>query len=383
MPTKTITLLFAAILLAACGKSGPPRPPVPLIPKSTSDLVVAQRGPKIVLGWSYPGFTTSGQALRKIDRVVVYRYVEALPSTLVGRDPANLSGQGSDPGVPPVIALFEQVPPLTPQQFTKLREKVDSRDAKGLPDITFGGKLIYEDDPSFASTDGRPNRITYGVVTEGGEGKSDLSNLVSIVPLETASAPESLTATAGAQGVVLRWSRPRQKVKGQGEPELIGYNIYRFPAVGNPSELGLPVNGNPVKELTYTDVPPFGGNRYLVTAISAVGPPRQEGDPAGFATVEFGDLQPPPTPGNLVTLVEENAIRLVWDGVEASDLAGYRIYRVAGTERVALNKAALSETNFRDSTARRGVSYIYSVVSVDDKGNESPPVAAPVAMIPR
>ncbi|HXI11903.1 MAG TPA: hypothetical protein VNM92_04570 [Thermoanaerobaculia bacterium] len=383
MPTKTSSLLFIALLVAACGKSGPPRPPVPLIPKSTSDLVVAQRGPKTVLGWSYPGFTTSGAALRKIDRVVVYRYVEALPATLSGRDPATFSGQGSDPGVPPVIALFQQVPPLTPQQFTKLREKIDSRDAKGLPDITFGGKLIYEDDPPFVSVDGRPNRITYGVVTEGVEGKSDLSNLVSIIPLEAASAPENLTATAGAQGVVLRWTSPRQKVKGKGVPELIGYNIYRFPATGNPSELGAPVNGNPVKELTYTDVPPFGGNRYLVTAVSAVGPPRQEGDPAGFATIEFGDLQPPPVPENLVTLVEEKAIRLVWDGVEASDLAGYKIYRVAGTVRIALTRTAVSETNFRDSTARPGVSYIYSVVSVDDKGNESPPVAAAVAMIPR
>lgn len=380
---KQLALFLAVALLASCGKSGPPRPPLPLIPKSTSDLVVAQRGPKVILNWSYPSMTTSGRPLTGLSRIVIYRYLEGLPASLMGRSPATRTSPENDPSVPAVVALFSEVPPLTPQQFARLRERIDAREAKDLPSISFGGKLIYEDEPPLETTDGRPSRATYAVVTEGSEGKSDLSNLVSIVPLDTASAPENFTATATGAGVVLNWSKPAQSVKGRPDPRYVGYNLYRFPLEGSPVELGSPVNPSPVKETTFTDVPPFGSHRYLMTAVSLVGPPQQEGDPAGFASAEFRDLQPPPPPVNVVTLVEERAIRILWDPVEAPDFAGYKLYRSAGSERVVLTKTATKETSFRDATAVSGVSYVYAVTSLDDKGNESAPASTSEAMIPR
>src|SRR5881275_1166626 len=75
-------LLFIALL--ACGKRGDPRPPVPIIPKATSDLVVTQRGSKVILAWSYPSLTTSGQGLHDVRRVVLYRASEELPVAQAG-----------------------------------------------------------------------------------------------------------------------------------------------------------------------------------------------------------------------------------------------------------------------------------------------------------
>src|SRR5436309_15695965 len=67
------------LLLVACGKRGDPHPPVPIIPKATTDLVVAQRGSKVLLSWSYPALTTAGKNLSGIRRIIVYRITEPLP----------------------------------------------------------------------------------------------------------------------------------------------------------------------------------------------------------------------------------------------------------------------------------------------------------------
>src|SRR6266498_3382915 len=73
--------LVVILIFLACGKRGDPRPPVPVIPKATSDLVVTQRSSKLVLSWSYPSLTTAGKSLPAVRRVTVYRYIEELPAT--------------------------------------------------------------------------------------------------------------------------------------------------------------------------------------------------------------------------------------------------------------------------------------------------------------
>src|SRR5438128_1707621 len=87
----------AVMLLIACGKRGDPHPPVPVIPKATSDLVVAQRGAKVILSWSLPSLTTTGQKLASIRRIVLYRYVEELPVAQPPRDIKTLLPGDIDP----------------------------------------------------------------------------------------------------------------------------------------------------------------------------------------------------------------------------------------------------------------------------------------------
>src|SRR5579863_8836098 len=74
-PVKKVTVALL-LLLSACGKRGDPHPPVPVIPKATTDLVVAQRGAKVILSWSYPALSTAGRKLGPIRRIVVDRYIE-------------------------------------------------------------------------------------------------------------------------------------------------------------------------------------------------------------------------------------------------------------------------------------------------------------------
>src|SRR6266480_6894695 len=123
-PLKRFGALLLLVLVA-CGKRGDPHPPVPIIPKATTDLVVAQRGSKVLLAWSYPALTTAGKNLTNIRRVTVYRTVEPLP-VVQPPEPDTTT-------TPQPIAAFAKVPPLSPAQFGKLRNKVESIEGANLP----------------------------------------------------------------------------------------------------------------------------------------------------------------------------------------------------------------------------------------------------------
>jgi len=387
---KAAAALF--ILALACGKRGDPKPPVPIIPKATSDLVVAQRGAKVILSWSFPSLTTSGQKLGGVRRVVVYRYIEELPVTQPPRDTKTLMPGDIDPTVPTAISLFAKVPPIGRQQFTRLRQRLDSLEGSEMPAATAAARLVYEDSPPFHTSDGRPVRLDYAIVTEGLTARSEMSNLATIVPVDVPAPPDTVVATAKPEGVVLTWNAPQKAVTGNEKPRVIGYNIYRVPKGQALEELASPVNGAPVSQTTYTDVPSYGAHQYFITALAATGPPRIESDPSAPASVEFKDLLPPPPPTGLTALVETNAVRLVWDAVDAPDLAGYRIYRTEGSGEQVLKPVGrlplvfnppTTQTHYTDSDVQAGISYFYEVSSVDKSGNESKTVKTDWVLVPR
>src|SRR3954463_5109301 len=109
-PVKRFVLVLSALLIACgCGKRGDPRPPVPVIPKATSDLVVTQRGTKVILTWSYPSLATSGKTLHDIRRVTVYRVTEEWQVPQTGRDANAILPGDIDPTQAQPIAQFAKV----------------------------------------------------------------------------------------------------------------------------------------------------------------------------------------------------------------------------------------------------------------------------------
>ena len=370
-----VLLLFA---LVACGKRGDPHPPIPVIPKATTDLLVAQRGPKVLLSWGYPSLTTAGKSMTGIKRVAVWRSLEEPPAA-------------SSAGNPSPIQLFAKVPALIPVKFLKVRTRVDSIEGAKLPAATAGARLTYEDTPPLHTADGRPVRLTYAVVTEGQSANSDLSNLVSIVPMDVPAPPSALTAAARREGVVLTWTAPDATISGAKNPVIAGYNVYRFPHGQPADEFATPANTTPLSATTFTDNPPYGEHDYFVTALAAPGPPRIESEPSPVAGANFKDLVAPPPPTGLTALVETGAVRLVWDPVDAPDLAGYKVYRTEGTGieqlrpvgTIPLTPQLLTATNYRDTGVNPGISYYYEVVSVDKTGNESTKVKTDWVLVPK
>jgi hypothetical protein len=373
------------LLVAACGKRGDPRPPVPIIPQATSDLVATQRANNIVLSWSYPALTTTGRSLTGLRRIVLYRYSEPLPPSVATRPPDT-----PDPEVPPAIAQFAKVPELTAAQFARLSERIESIEGAKLDDATVGSKLILIDSPQMRTTDGQPMRLTYAIISEGENARSPLSNLVAIVPLPVAVPPDQLTATANAGGVVLSWQAPARSIAGGTAPVITGYNIYRGTGEAVAGAFDAPINETLVRETTFTDVPPYGAHSYRVTAVATNGPPRVESEPSVVAGVTFKDLVPPPPPASVSALVETAAVRLVWDAVDAPDLAGYRVYRAEGTGLETLREvgkfpltALTQETTWLDTTVQVGISFRFEVTALDKNGNESAPVSTGWVLVSR
>jgi hypothetical protein len=389
-PVKKLAALLL-LTLAACGKRGDPHPPVPVIPQATSDLVVAQRGAKVLLSWSYPSVTTAGKSLGGLRRVVLYRYVEPLPATQPPRDPAkDLLPGDIDPTIAQPQALFAKIPPLGPMQFNKLRERVDSIEAAALPAASSGTRLSYEDTPELRTLEGRPVRLNYAVVTEGNFAKSDLSNIAHIVPLDVPTPVAGVTATAKAEGVILSWDVPTKSIAGQSKPFVAGYNVYRTAAGEAVEDSAAPVNGTLITKPPYTDAPPYGNYDYRVTAVAS-STPRIESDPSAPAKSAFKDLLPPPAVTGLTALVETKAVQLVWDAVESPDLAGYKVYRTEGSGidvlkpagTVPLTPQPITTTTFRDIIIDPGISYFYEVTAVDKSGNESPRAKTQWVLVPK
>jgi hypothetical protein len=370
--------LLVALAAVACGKRGDPRPPVPVIPQPTSDLVVTQRADKVILTWSYPSLTTTGRSLTQVENISLYRYVEELPVSAVGRDPGSLAPGDIDPTVPQSVALFAKIPTLPQAQFEKLSTKIDSIEKANLASATAGSRLIYTDAPPFRAVDGRPVRVTYAVITEGPSARSAVSNLAIIVPLPVAVAPTNLSANAKPEGVQLTWSEPKAAVGG-GAPVIDGYHIYRTSPGEALDELAAPINNAPVKATTYNDTPPYGEHEYRVTAVATTGPPLVQSGSSGPARITFRDQLAPPAPASVTALVETNVVRLLWDPVAAPDLAGYRVYRAEGTGHdpvrevgtIDLSHGIVTTTTFADPDVDLGIAYRFGVSAVDKAGNES------------
>lgn len=380
---KRILILFVVLGLAACGKQGPPRPPVPIRPAAATDLVVAQRGPTLVLSWSFPALAASGVSLDRLDKLNVYRYRESVPAGLEGGTGVEVD-QASGTDAPTPVELFARVPPVSPEQFRPLAEKIGELSREQIPSFTTGAMVVVEDRPELLNETGQSYRYTYGVTATRGRQESDLSNLVSVVTMDVPLPPEQMKAEAEVEAVVLRWNAPSRTVLGSDDPTIVGYNVYRLPPAGGGVTTASPINDGPILETEYLDAPPYGSWRYAVSAVRHAGPPVHESQFTLLTPVEFTDRQPPPTPGELSPLVEERVIRLIWTGVEAPDLRGYKIYRQSGDEpHEELTAEPITRTLFVDEDPTPGVEYRYGVTSIDTSGNESTPAVTERVLIPR
>ena len=346
----------------------------------------------MILSWSYPALTTTGRSLTDVSNIQIYRYVEELPVPAAGRDPNTILPGDIDPTVPRAMALFSKIPSLPQAQFAKLSTRIDSIEKANLPGATAGAKLIYADAPPFQSRDGRPVRITYGVLTEGGDAKGDFSNMAIIVPLPVGAPPKSVVATPRAEGVVLTWDAPTTSVT-QDPPIIAGYNIYRT-APGEPvAEFAQPINPGPVTAPTYTDAPPYGDHEYYVTAVAHTGPPLLQSGASLPVTATFKDLVAPPVPASITPLVETKAVRLIWSPVDAPDLAGYKLYRSEGVGHgdnirdagtIPLEGGRIfTETDFTDTRVDLGIAFRYAITAIDKSGNESEKVWTSWVVVPK
>ena len=105
-----------------------------------------------------------------------------------------------------------------------------------------------------------------------------------------------------------------------------------------------------------------------------------EGDDSPTMRVVAHDVFPPAVPVGVQAVYsgegQKPFIDLIWAPVTSADLAGYNLYRSEAnggevTTMVKLNSELVKTPSYRDSAVNGGKTYVYSVSSVDVRGNES------------
>jgi hypothetical protein len=245
-------------------------------------------------------------------------------------------------------------------------------------------------------------------------------------PSATAGAAPAAAAAAAVPAPVPPTplaSTPR----GMHLPVLLGYNVY---VVGTPAEQAaaataiavaaapnaaptpvpagtpapVPLNAAPLATPTFSDSGfQFGVERcYQVRAVNALGlpsthaaptlpipgqkpapppptlgpprPPRVALPPVWFESPASAktcvtpiDVFAPPVPQSLSAVGSVGTISLIWEGVDAADLAGYLVLRGPAPDgpMTPLFDAPIRETTYRDTSVKPGVHYVYTVISVD------------------
>jgi hypothetical protein len=220
-----------------------------------------------------------------------------------------------------------------------------------------------------------PPAFLFAVRTFGPRGhRSPISNPVAIAPGTAPPPPGSLTVTATASGVELAWTA--------GAGAAAGFDVLR--RVEGESSFGDAIAQVPGDRLTHTDASAAFGTRYEYTVRSvAARDPLVESIDGPVRAIEYVDTFAPPVPTNVVALAEEGRIRLLWDRVEAPDLAGYRVYRQEdGGAPVELPREEGAGADHVDGEVRSGATYVYRVTAIDLEDNQSEP-SEPATATPR
>jgi hypothetical protein len=179
------------------------------------------------------------------------------------------------------------------------------------------------------------------------------SNVVNLPVIPAIGAPANFQVAAVAEGVQLSWNSTEKSFiiyrQAPGETELTKYDT----ATTSPY-----LDRNTVYDKPYV---------YAVKAVQETA----ESQVVKAAPYTPIDKFSPAIPAGLAAVVGTQSVELVWERDTEPDLAGYRIYRDAGTgqfERIGVSENA---PNFSDKTAMQGKRYRYAVTAYDQSGNES------------
>ena len=347
-------LLLAALAVclagaAGCGKQGNPQPPLRAVPATTQDLRVRQQGPRLLLDFAYPKTTAAGTALPGLQSIEVYESLQPAPR------------EGA-------------LAPLDARVFNASAQLQQTLADADVGAATFGERLII-DLPLPDPLEDPVRARYYGVRTVSTEGdRSEVSNLAGIAPRKPPEAPDNVSATARADGVLVEWT----PVAG-----VLGYGIYRRGA--QERAYGAPLQLLPgAEQKSWLDTSARFGQSYIyaVTAVVQANP-IIESAVTSVDEVRYADRFPPPAPGDLVALTQPGQARLVWHASEEADFAGYLVYRREGDgDFQRLTAQPLPTPEFVDTGVAAGRSYSYRVTAVDQAGNESAPSAEVRATMP-
>ena len=303
--TGHFSLIIVLLLLSGCGKEAPPLPPFIRIPEAVKDLTAAQSGYNLVLTWTNPAKNIDGSAATNLARVEI-RSDGAVIATLSVSAPGRLQSH-----LIPVGSV------------------VDAR------------------------------RTFTAIVETTQEKTSQVSNTVSIIPVEVPGRIRQLRAVVDQRRIVLEWEKPQEHAE-LADAYVVG-------------RTDIPAESQTVSETRYEDNQYQPGKvlTYQVTAERRVGGNAILGVGPESIPVTIEDTTAPQIPTGLEIVQSDTGAYLTWTANAETDLAGYRVFRsdTASGEFHPISDNLVTTNAFFDPSSHSGQHY--RVSAVDEFGNES------------
>lgn len=382
---------------AACGKRGAPLPPLPRIPGGIQTFTAVRRGDAVDLAALVPTANAGGDQPADIARIEVYAVTAfAAPRLETGRVPDGATLVGSKPvrrPLPPAPPPKEGAPPaptMPPTPGVNQGEQATFRETL-TPALVRLAEPSEGDHPTDASERAWPRPIVferaelhlkrfYMATAVSRRGRMGGWSAARAVPVAAPSgAPSAPAVTYDAANYTLAWTPAADAwttpavVEGVLESRPLGparpptrYNVY---AVAAGAIAATPVNPEPLPTPTVSAPGvAFGQERcFAVRGVDTFDDVPVEGPASAPGCVTARDTFPPAAPTALEAVGSAGVISLIWEGVEASDLAGYVVLRGEnGAEpTTVLTPEPIGARSFEDRQVRPGVRYVYVVVAVD------------------
>jgi hypothetical protein len=390
-----ILALALGLVAIGCGNKKPPKPPPRIVPATTSDLDVAQRGTELQLSFSYPAVTIGGLPLPGLEAVELWRLKypmqqpprededeiddpaaeasepedgEILTEEITEEAPAQPSSfLFARPTAEEVVPAEEKIQ-LGPAEFAALAELEMRIEGAELQAAISGDRILLrlpldEIPPPEVPEEEREMEL-FAVICVSTKGLgSELSNVVKILPRTPPTPPAQIETEAGATGINVVW---------RAEDPEIGFRVYRRDAAsrvyGTPIAAPAPEARSHLDQTTLFDT----SYVYSVTTV-ALESPLVESALAAEREVRYEDRYPPKPPTGLLVLAEAGRARVLWEPSVVDDLKGYLIYRRtdAGSGFERLTAEPTLELEYLDETVASGRAYSYYVSAIDQVGNES------------
>ena len=405
----TCALLAALGVLpsAACGKKGPPLPPLVRLPAAPADMSASRRGADVVLQFTVPAANTDDTRPANISRVDVYAVTAPAvipddrllalgtrvasvavkspvdPNRTIDPDESAadmepLEGDGLDQGTRTRVVERLDASAMTPLDLSRTLERAS---AEAMTDED--GPLVGPVQIGIATR----TYVAVGIDTRGRQGP--LSTRVT-VPLAPAPAPPSSpTVTYDETSISIAWAAASDPAAGLlpahplGVPAAtLAYHVYDAPPPDAPppapdqttvASVDDRLTTEPTAETRFTDSRVvWGATRcYGVRTVATIGALAVESDQSPATCVTLADTFAPAAPEDLRGVASEGSISLIWAPNSEPDLAGYLVLRGApGGALEPVTPDPIKETIFNDAVPG-GVRHVYAIAAVDTAGNRS------------
>jgi uncharacterized protein len=169
------------------------------------------------------------------------------------------------------------------------------------------------------------------------------------------------------------------------ESDIYGYRIYK--AYHHSEELAQ-ITSEPLKETAFHDIVDLSTlNEHLYYRVMSVDKNQNHSPLSEYLRVALPDKVRPLPPVIVSQTSDDSVIYISWRRPASTDIVKYKVYRnIQGTKQWLETKTVTAGNDsvymYRDTRARPGQKYLFTIISIDEAGLESIPSRAVSGSIP-